>query len=44
MAEDKKLSNETKEIEKKEEDIVIENAEDTVCSPEFPSGCIDVEQ
>ena len=42
MAENKDLLNE--EVNKeKEKEIIINNAEDTVCSPEFPSGCIDVE-
>ncbi|WP_278277642.1 hypothetical protein [Scatolibacter rhodanostii] len=36
-----KDAEESKEFEK---ETLIKSTEETVCSPEFPDGCIDVEQ
>lgn len=42
MDKDKKISDQSAEVKEEEQEVVIENAEETVCSPDFSSGCIDI--
>lgn len=44
MTEDKKQPNEPMENKEPENKNLSQNVEDTICSPEFPAGCVDVEQ
>ncbi len=36
--------NESTEIKEPQNEILLQSTEEIVCSPEFPDGCMDVEQ